>query len=154
MAMAHAEVAPRVREHALRPYRPMPPLMIQEQPDGTVERTVAVGLRPREGMRGHEIVGVNMVRKTVQRFEQSERGRAPRTSAAHNPICGQPDANQAIEKNTAGSVWVTVTQGGTTLWKFLVVRPATSSGTNGSGVELRYVDYRGKRLLYRAHVPI
>ncbi len=40
------------------------------------------------------------------------------------------------------------------LWKFLVVRPAASSGTNGSGVELRYVDYRGKRVLYRAHVPI
>jgi len=32
--------------------------------------------------------------------------------------------------------------------------PAASSGTNGSGIELRYVDYRGKRLLYRAHVPI
>jgi hypothetical protein len=35
-----------------------------------------------------------------------------------------------------------------------VVRPAASSGTNGSGVELRYVDYRDKRVLYRAHVPI
>jgi hypothetical protein len=51
-------------------------------------------------------------------------------------------------------VWVTVSQGGTVLWKFLAVRPAASSGTNGSGVELRYVDYQGKRLLYRAHVPI
>ena len=49
---------------------------------------------------------------------------------------------------------MTVKQGSTTVWKFLVVRPAASSGTNGSGVELRYVDYRGKRLLYRAHVPI
>jgi hypothetical protein len=49
---------------------------------------------------------------------------------------------------------VTVKQGNTTVWKFLLVRPAASSGTNGSGVELRYVDYRGKRLLYRAHVPI
>jgi hypothetical protein len=154
LAMAHEELARAVREHSLRPYRPMPPLIIEELPDGTVERTVAVGLRPREGMRGHEIVGVNMVRRTILRFEQSERGRAPRTSAAHNPICGQPDANQAVATSTAGSVWVTVTQGGTTLWKFLVVRPAASSGTNGSGVELRYVDYRGKRLLYRAHVPI
>jgi Cu2+-containing amine oxidase len=27
-------------------------------------------------------------------------------------------------------------------------------GTNGSGVTLREVDYRGKRVLYRAHVPI
>jgi hypothetical protein len=154
LAMAHEELARAVREDSLRPYRPMPPLIIEELPDGTVERTVAVDLRPREGMRGHEIVGVNIVRKTVLRFEQSEGGRAPRTSAAHNPICGQPDANQAVATSTAGSVWVTVTQGGTTLWRFLVVRPAASSGTNGSGVELRYVDYRGKRLLYRAHVPI
>ena len=36
----------------------------------------------------------------------------------------------------------------------MLVRPAASSGTNGSGIELRYVDYLGKRLLYRAHVPI
>jgi hypothetical protein len=55
---------------------------------------------------------------------------------------------------TGGQVWVTVTQGGQTLWTFLVVRPAGSSGTNGSGVELRYVNYRGKRVLYQAHVPI
>ena len=41
-----------------------------------------------------------------------------------------------------------------TLCKFLAIRPAASSGTNGSGIELRYVDYKGKRLLYQAHVPI
>ncbi len=55
-------------------------------------------------------------------------------------------------KGDAGQVWITVTQGGTVLWKFLAVRPAASSGTRGSGVELRFVDYRGKRVLYRAHV--
>jgi hypothetical protein len=119
-----------------------------------VERTLAVGLLPREGMQGHEIVAVNMVRRTVLRYEPSERGRAPVTAAAHNPICGEPYAGQPTATNVAGSVWVTVKQGGTTVWKFLVVRPAASSGTNGSGVELRYVDYRGKRVLYRAHVPI
>jgi hypothetical protein len=47
-----------------------------------------------------------------------------------------------------------VTKGGATIWRFLAVRPAASSGTNGSGIELRYVDYRGKRVLFRAHVPI
>ena len=31
---------------------------------------------------------------------------------------------------------------------------ATSSGTSGSGVELRNVSYRGKRVFRRAHVPI
>lgn len=150
----HPEISKAMREDRLRPYRPMPPLVGEELPDGRFERTVAVGLMPRDGMKGHEIVGVNMINRKLVRFEQSERGRAPAMSAAHNPICGLPDANQSTASGVAGSVWVTVKQGGVTVWKFLVVRPAGSSGTNGSGVELRFVDYRGKRLLYRAHVPI
>jgi hypothetical protein len=105
-------------------------------------------------MQGHEIVGVRMADRAVTRFEPSARGRAPHTSAAHNPICGQPNAGQATQSSGGGSAWVKVTQGGATVWRFLVVRPSGSSGTNGSGVELRYVDYKGKRLLYRAHVPI
>jgi hypothetical protein len=148
------EIGKALREDRLRPYRPMPPFVGEEQSDGRIERTIAVGLLPREGMSGHEIVGVNMVKRTLVRFDPSDRGRAPAMSAAHNPICGLSDASQSIATGVAGSVWVTVKQGNATVWKFLVVRPAASSGTNGSGVELRYVDYRGKRLLYRAHVPI
>jgi len=154
IVLKNPELGEALRGERLRSYRPMPPLIREELPDGRVERTVAVGLLPREGTRGHEIVGVNMIRRNVIRFQPSDRGRAPETSAAHNPICGVSDANQSTASATAGSVWVTVTQGNSTVWKFLVVRPAASSGTNGSGVELRYVDYRGKRLLYRAHVPI
>jgi hypothetical protein len=166
LVMRDAELGPAVRGAGLRPYRPMPPLLGEELGDGRVERTVAVGLLPRdgsrapegalalEGARAHEIVGVNMVKRKLVRFEPSARGRAPLMSAAHNPICGLPDAAQITASGVAGSAWVTVKQGTTTLWKFLVVRPAASSGTNGSGVELRGVDYRGKRLLYRAHVPI
>ena len=150
----HSEFLSAFRSEQVVAYPPMPPLLTEELPDGRIERTVAVGVLPRESLKGHEIVGVNMVRQQVRRFEPSERGRAPLTSAAHNPICGQPVANQATAQGVAGSVWVTVKQGNTTLWKFLAVRPAASSGTNGSGLELRYVDYRGKRLLYRAHVPI
>lgn len=145
------EVGPAIREKRLQPYPPMPPLVNMEQPDGRVERTIAVGLLPSsEGVR-HEIVGVNMIRQTVTHFE----GGAPEGSAAHNPICGIRNAGQATAAHgTPGQVWVTVTQGGIVLWKFLAVRPAASSGTNSSGIELRYVDYRGKRVLYRAHVPI
>lgn len=139
-----------LRAGRLRPYPPMPPLIPSELPDGRTERIVAVGLLPAgEGVR-HEIVGVNLNRQTIMRFEE----RAPARAAAHNPICGLPYAGQATAQNTAGQVWVTVKQANTTLWRFLIVRPAASSGTNGSGVELRYVDYRGKRLLYRAHVPV
>ena len=154
IAMGHSELASLVQQYELRPYPPMPPLLLDELPDGRIERTVNVGLIPRTGMKGHEIVAVNMIRNTVTRFAPSERGRAPITSAAHNPICGQAYSAQATTNSGGGSAWVTVKQGGATVWKFLLVRPSGSSGTNGSGVELRFVDYKGKRVLYRAHVPI
>ena len=154
IVMKHAELGIAFQEQRVRAYPPMPPLVLEELPDGRIERIVAVGIAPNKGMKGHEIVGVNMITQKVIRYERSERGCAPVTSAAHNPICGITSAYQATASGMAGSVWVTVTQGGNTVWKFLVVRPAASSGTNGSGVELRYVDYRGKRVLYRAHVPI
>jgi hypothetical protein len=161
LLMEDPELGVALRDQRLVAYPPMPPLLSDEQPDGRVERTVAVGLLPRpdesrlrEGMPPHEIVAVNMIRRTVRRFDATARGRAPMMAAAHNPICGQPYASQPTASHVAGSAWVTVTQGGTTLWKFVVVRPAASSGTNGSGIELRFVDYRGKRVLYRAHVPI
>src|SRR5918999_564618 len=147
----HREFGPALRKGRLKPYEPMPPLIVDDEAGGGLERVLAVGLLPSKGTRGHEIVGVNMARQSVLRFAN----RAPMTAQAHNPICGQPYAGQATApKGTAGQVWVTVSQGGTVLWKFLAVRPAASSGTNGSGVELRFLDYKGKRLLYRAHVPI
>jgi hypothetical protein len=164
------KIASAIREKQLQPYAPMPPLINTELPDGTIERTIAVGLLPitpasmtpspattgeeeqaEVNRHRHEIVGVNMIRQEVVRFEN----KAPPNSAAHNPICGLPNAGQAtVTKGTPGQVWITVYRGRTVLWRFLAVRPAASSGTNGSGIELRYVDYRGKRVLYRAHVPI
>lgn len=144
------KIGPAIKEKIIVPYPPMPPLIISELPDGRVERTVAVGLLPVREKKWHEIVGVNMIRQEIIRFE----GNAPPTAAAHNPICGLPLANQATARNVPGQVRITVTQGGTVLWNFLAIRPAASSGTNGSGIELRFVDYRGKRVLYRAHVPI
>ena len=91
-----------------------------------LERVLAVGLLPRRGLKGHEIVGVNMRNRSVLRFD----GGAPETAQAHNPICGQPYGGQGTAaKGTAGSVFVTVSQGGTVLWRFQAVRPTASSGT-------------------------
>jgi hypothetical protein len=147
------ELGPQLRAGTLTPYRPMPPLVETAEPDGRVERTVSVGLLP-AGRRktGHEIVGVNMIRRRVERYE----GGAPRTALASAGLCGVPlAADQATtDQGVAGQAWVSVYQGTTLLWRFLVVRPSSSSGASGSGVELRYVDYRGKRVLYQAHVPI
>lgn len=140
-----------IREKQLQPSPAMPPVIDLDSPHGRSERAISIELLPLKPEAQHEIVGVNLVKQTVVRFE----GRAPRGAVAHNPICGLPYVQQATaNRGDAGQVWVTVSQGGTVLWKFLVVRPSASSGTRASGVELRFVDYRGKRVLYRAHVPI
>ena len=146
-------LGPSLAAGSFQPYSPIPAMLLDELPDGRFDRQIAVGLLPREGELDHEIVGVDLLRKTVTRFP----GRAPGHAEPHpRGLCGVPQsAGQATaSKGTAGQVWITVTQGGQTLWRFLAVRPAASSGTNGSGVELRFVDYKGKRVLYRAHVPI
>src|SRR5215207_4319981 len=150
------DLGPAVRAQRLLPYRAMPALIDSELPDGRVERTLAVGLLPQSDLPQsdelrHEIVGVNMIHRTVTRFPD----RAPALAVAAAAHCGVPGANQpTAARGTPGQFQVTITRGGTTLWNFLVVRPAASSGTNGSGVELQNVMYRGKLVLFRAHAPI
>jgi hypothetical protein len=147
-------LGPAVRDGALVPYAPMPPLVGGEQPDGSIERTIAVGLRPadKRRRRQHEILGVNLVRGEVERFPD----RAPALARADDQICqAPPSAGQpTTDQSTAGQAWVNVFFGAQRVWRFLVVRPSASSGTYGSGIELRFVDYRGRRVLYQAHVPI
>lgn len=147
------QFAPSMRAEHVQPYQPIPAMILTELPDGTFERQIAVGLLPRGGEVRHEIVAVDLRNASVTRFPGRTPG-APHPDDAG--LCGVPhSAGQATaSKGTAGQVWVTIKQGQTTLWRFLAVRPAASSGTNGSGIELRFVDYKGKRVLYRAHVPI
>jgi hypothetical protein len=146
----HPELGPALRDGRLVPYRAMPPLAGEELPDGTVERTVTVGLRPVQNGDGHEIVGVHLGRREVIRYE----AKAPPRSRAAARRCGVPDAGQTTTTGAAGAARITVTRGGETLWSLIAVRPAASSGAHGSAVELRAVSYRGKRVLRRAHVPI
>jgi hypothetical protein len=146
------DLGPAIREQRLVPYRPMPPLIEAELPDGRVERTLAVGLMPREDGARHEIVGANMVHRTAARFPDG----APEMALAARAICGLPNANQApTPRGFAGQFQVTIPAAdGSPLWSFLVIRPSASSGTNASGVELQNVRYRGKLVLFQAHAPI
>src|SRR5262249_54847697 len=48
----HADFAAAVHAQRLVPYQPMPPLIGESRPDRRVERTIAVGLMPREGTEG------------------------------------------------------------------------------------------------------
>jgi Copper amine oxidase, enzyme domain len=146
------DLGPAIREQRLVPYRPMPPLIEDELPDGRVERTLAVGLFPRDGEGRHEIVGANMIHRTAVRFDDG----APVSAIAARATCGLPNANQpTTPRGLAGQFQVTIPQAdGSPLWSFLVIRPSASSGTNASGVELRNVRYRGKLVLFQAHAPI
>ena len=148
-----------IQNKILKPYRPMPPLFIQETSDGDIERTLCVGLRLTDtgsnsnnnSKYRHEIMGINMAHESVTRFDN----RAPINSRAEESVCGSPYAAQpTANRGTPGSAKVTVTQGNTLLWDFIVTRPAASSGTNGSGIELQYINYKGKTVIRQAHVPI
>jgi hypothetical protein len=143
------ELRARIDGGALQPYRPMPPLSAVERPDGRVERVVSVGLRSTDTERSvHEMVAVSLFDRQILR-DLHDLVDPP------GAVCEPPPGiDGCASTGRDGQVWVTVKQGSTTLWRFLVVRPAASSGTNGSGAELRFVDYRGTRVLYRAHVPI
>jgi hypothetical protein len=129
----------------LKPYPPMPPFADIEHPDGTVERVVTVGLWNEPEDR-HQILGVLTDGTIIQHPE----GVPPPGSKSCGPKLGEkcqpPDGRRQVR--------VRVFQGDVLLWDFVVVRPHASSGINGSGVELLFVDYRGKRVLSRAHVPI
>jgi hypothetical protein len=92
-----------------------------------------------------------MIQRIVERYEHG----APPTSLAHETLCGAPDAVgfNSPARGTPGSMWIQW-PAKNPVWRFLVRRPAASSGTRGSGVEILYADYNGKRVLYRGHVPI
>jgi hypothetical protein len=140
-------------EGRLRPYRPMPPVVATQSAGGDSQRTVAVGLLPLDDGVTHEIVGVNMASHDVVRFA----AKAPDRSRATETTCGppqRPDTQPPVERGTPGEYQVTISQGDSELWRFLAIRPAASSGTKGSGIELRNVAYRGKTVLRQAHVPI
>ena len=151
IVMHDRELRERIRSGELAVYRPMPPVVDRQLPDGRVERTLTVGLRATSAEAPfHEVVGVSMFDRRVLRGELDG---VVRPSAR---VCEPPPGRDpyGTRGGLSGQCWVTVTGGGQTLWRFLAVRPGASSGTNGSGIELRYVDYRGKRVLYHAHVPI
>src|SRR5215212_3993071 len=138
-----SDLGPKIREQEVKPQAAMPPLLTEAtRPDGRIERTLAVLLVARSDVARNEIVGVNMIERTVLRFPD----RAPSVALASEATCGIPDAENQFPtpRGWLGQYRVVINQAdGTPLWSFLVFRPSYSLGTNGSGVTLREVDYRG-----------
>jgi hypothetical protein len=129
-------------------FRPMPPVTVL---DGTTERLVNVGINAGGDSAQNEVVSVGIKSGRAFRYKKG----APETSKAAANTCGVRNAFQATtERGTAGQYQLTVTQNRVTLWEMLIIRPAVSSGTNASGIEIRDVKYKGKSVLKRGHAPI
>lgn len=129
-------------------YRTMPPLMSESI---SAERTLTVGIEAPGSANPNQIVAVNMISGGVTTFINN----APPTARAIEMTCGDPGAGQGTtSRGTAGQFNLTISAGGSPIWQMLVIRPSASSGTRGSGVELRDITYLGKPIMKRAHVPI
>ena len=136
-----------IADEGLRLYAPMPPVAAVDLEDGRTERVITVGLHDERGLT-RQFVGVRL-RDRVVLVD------LPGLPQPTDRVCEpSPPIDDCRSSGSTGQVWVSVFLGGTRIWRFQLVRPAASSGTNGSGAELRFVDYRGHRVLYRAHVPI
>jgi len=137
-----------LRGDRIRAFRPMPPITVLS---GTSQRLVNVGIEGLGDSADNEVVSVGIKSGEVFRYER----RAPDASSAATEACGIPDSNQSVTgRGTAGQYQLAVTQGGTTLWEMLVIRPSASSGTMASGIEVRDVKYKGKSVLKRGHAPV
>jgi hypothetical protein len=145
-------VGPAINSQNVATYHPMPPVQ-QSSARQDARRIILVGLMPRENGNGfaNQIVGVDLASKTVLFYPAG----GPRGSSVSSSACGISDAGQATtSRGAAGQYQLTITNAGAALWDMLVIRPAASSGTRGSGIELRDVKYKGISVLKRAHVPI
>lgn len=133
-------------------YQPMPPLSDVELDDGTSTRRIGLGIYDPQGRPPHRYAAVDIADRLIEwdpgwfhLLDGDCEERLP-VGVESLPNAGGPD-----------SVRVRVIRGGEELWNLVVVRPRASSPTQlgkGSGVELRNVTYRGRLVLWQAHVPI
>jgi hypothetical protein len=122
----------------------MPPVLTREFDDGTSHRILNLDITSGDSSR---IVHVNMNTRTAVNHKNPKK--KPLTCVA-SPSAGSSSSKQGLP----GTANFIISQGTTQLWTFQAVRPSASSGLKGSGIELRNVKYKGKTVLYRAHVPI
>jgi hypothetical protein len=63
-------------------------------------------------------------------------------ASAVPPVCNSPE--RLVQWPNAGSP----------VWEMCLIPPSLSSGTNGSGIEIRKAQYNGHQVFKRAHAPI
>ncbi|GAA1603566.1 hypothetical protein GCM10009789_66990 [Kribbella sancticallisti] len=133
-------------------YQPMPPLADVERDDGTTVRRIALAVFDPRAERPHRYVAVDISDRLV------DWDPGPFHTLDGDCEDRLPVGVESLPHDE-GRDWVRVRvlRGGEELWNLVVVRPRASAPTQlgkGSGVELKYVTYRGRLVLWQAHVPI
>jgi hypothetical protein len=148
IALEDPEIAEDYAAGRIRFFTAMPPLIDSEDGD----RVISFGIRDIDVIEDSEIVGVNVSAGYLIRYPD----RAPPTAKAIGFVCNPPPDSFQSGSGRGQSGWarLRMRRGGTDLWSMYVRRPSSSGGTDGSGVELFNVQYDGKRILDRAHMPI
>ena len=121
----------------------MPPFVSRDFDNGTSHRLVHLAISSDTTNR---LVYVNMNNRTVDSSFDLQ----------NNMACVAPTSSLqgSAGRGNPGTFKLRITQGGRVLWTFKVTRPSASSGTNGGGIELNEVKYKGKTVLNKASVPI
>ncbi len=142
------------------PYEPMPPVLEWEPGTGgktpAKRRVVNVGLMPRAGFDTvtNQVIGVDLATQAALHYP----GKAPEAMASPNasPNCGVAASSQsATGQGSVGQYTMTVQDtSGATLWTMVVTRPSASSGLRASAIEVSNVQYKGRSVMKRGHVPI
>jgi hypothetical protein len=153
----HKTIGKMIRQKKLRPYKAMPGVRSERLPDGRTTRIITLGLHPLDKSMENEIVGIDLLNRSVIRSDETFDGHSDslksllfqfREDDFFFPVL-------PIYENNSQHCWISVMDNAQNeIWRMLLYRPSSSSGLNGSGIDLRFVDYKGRRVLYQAHLPI
>ena len=127
-------------------YLAMPSSMLNKQQ----QRSITIGVHSKRNPAISGVYSVSIIKGYIDRINDLYHVDFTKD------LCEIASSTTCSTNGDGEQVRVTIRQGTTILWRFYAVRPQASSGHpgKGSGVELRHVYYRGKQVLYRAHVPI
>lgn len=140
----HPKYGAALRSGEARAYDIYPPADLFFESGAATPRTLLVGihyLRPRSDP-AFALFQVNMIDRTVS------------MDASLAQTCGVPPTScTPPNRGTPGSAWIEW-PAVNPVWRLYVTRPASSAGTDGSGIDLQTVEYKGKRVFKQANMPI
>lgn len=141
-----------ISNEKLNVYEPMPTTSYAPSDrDSGISRLINVGLMSASQPKINEIVSVDLYTKEIIRYPNG----APLGAVAAEQTCGIPNAMQTpTRRGTRGSADIKIIQDGQVIWSFNLTRPSASSGKDGSGLEIKNLNYKGQKVLSRAHTPL